>query len=223
MEQTVVTATTNRALGTRPSRRLRREGQLPGVLYGLGKDPVNVHVDYVELREALKTEAGLNTVFNLAVDGKQDLVLVKEVQRDPVRREVIHVDFLRIDAAQAITVEVPIRLVGEAEEVLAVGLHVEQALFALAVECSPTNIPDSLDADLSILSPDRNITVSDISLPAGVTTDVDADDPVVYTVVPRAEVEEEPEVEGEGEVGEGEETAEAADEDAGGGDASAEG
>jgi large subunit ribosomal protein L25 len=223
MEQTVVTATTTRALGTRPSRRLRREGQLPGVLYGLGREPVNLHVDYVELREALKTEAGLNTVFSLAVDGQQDLVLVKDVQRDPVRREVIHVDFLRIDAAQAITVEVPIRLVGEAEEVLAAGLLIEQALFALAVECSPTSIPDSLDADISILTPDRNITVADLTLPSGVTTDVDGDDPVVYTIVPRAEVEEEVEVGIEGEEGEAEEPAEASDVDAGGRDASDEG
>jgi large subunit ribosomal protein L25 len=195
MEQTVVKAQTTRELGSAHSRRLRREGNLPGVLYGLGKDPVNVQVVYTELRDALKTEAGLNTVFHLMVDGTDDLVMVKEIQRDPVQRTPIHVDFLRIDARQTVSVDVPIILVGEAEEATAAGLLTEQILFALTVECSPTAIPDSLEADISILSGDRNVVVSDLKLPKGVNTSVDGDDPVVSTVVPRAAIEEEEEAE----------------------------
>ncbi len=213
MEQTVVTAQTTRELGSSHSRRLRREGNLPGVLYGLGKDPLTVQVGYTELRDALKTEAGLNTVFRLNVDGTDDLVMVKEIQRDPVHRTPIHVDFLRIDAKQSISVDVPIHTVGVAEEAIAAGLLIEQILFSLTVECSPTAIPDSLEADISILTGDRNVVVSDIELPAGVTTSVDGDDPVVSTVVPRAAVEEEEAVEGEegDEVAEGEAGDEAAD------------
>ncbi|NNF53841.1 MAG: 50S ribosomal protein L25 [Acidimicrobiales bacterium] len=223
MEQTVVKASSNRKLGSATSRRLRREGQLPGVLYGLGKDPVNVQVTYTELRDALKTDAGLNTVFHLSVDGVDDLVLVKEVQRHPVRREVIHVDFLRIDATQTLSVDIPIHMVGEAEEALNAGLLVDQILFSLTVECSPTAIPDSLEADISILTGDRNVMVGDIKLPAGVVTSVDPEDPVVSTVVPRAlveEVVEGEEVEGEEAVaeGEGEESAEGDDAGDGGGD-----
>ncbi len=220
MEQTVVKASSNRKLGSATSRRLRREGQLPGVLYGLGKDPVNVQVTYTDLRDALKTDAGLNTVFHLSVDGVDDLVLVKEVQRHPVRREVIHVDFLRIDATQTLSVDIPIHMIGKAEEVLSAGLLVDQILFSLTVECSPTSIPDSLEADISILTADRNVMVGDIKLPAGVVTSVDPEDPVVATVVPRAlveEVVEGEEVEGEeGAEGEGEESAEG--DDAGDGD-----
>ena len=213
MEQTVVTAQTTRELGSSHSRRLRREGNLPGVLYGLGKDPLTVQVGYTELRDALKTEAGLNTVFHLNVDGTDDLVMVKEIQRDPVHRTPIHVDFLRIDAKQSISVDVPINTVGVAEEAIAAGLLIEQILFSLTVECSPTAIPDSLEADISILTGDRNVVVSDIELPAGVTTSVDGDDPVVSTVVPRAAVEEEEAVEGDvgDEVAEGEAGDEAAD------------
>jgi large subunit ribosomal protein L25 len=205
MEQTVVTAQTTRELGSAHSRRLRRDGNLPGVLYGLGKDPVSVHVVYTELRDALKTEAGLNTVFRLAVDGSDDLVMVKEIQRDPVQRNPIHVDLLRIDAKQFISVDVPIHMVGEAEEVEAAGLLVEQILFALTVQCSPTAIPDSVEADISVLTGDRNIVVADLKLPDGVTTLVDGDDPVVSTVVPRASIEEE-----EAEAEEGEAVAEEA-------------
>lgn len=218
MEQTVVKALTTRTLGSSSSRRLRREGNLPGVLYGMSKDPVNVHVAYTELREALKTEAGLNTVFHLSVDGVDDLVIVKEIQRHPIKRNPIHVDFLRIDASQKISLDVPIHMVGEAEEAINEGLLVEQILFSLTVECSPTNIPDSLEADISILTADRNIVVSDISLPAGVETIVDADDPVISTVVPRAIVDEEEAVEGDdedGEEGAEGEDAEASDEGAG--------
>ena len=221
MEQTVVKASSNRKLGSATSRRLRREGQLPGVLYGLGKDPVNVQVTYTDLRDALKTDAGLNTVFHLSVDGVDDLVLVKDVQRHPVRREVIHVDFLRIDATQTLSVDIPIHMVGEAEEALNAGLLVDQILFSLTVECSPTAIPDSLEADISILTADRNVMVGDIKLPAGVVTSVDPEDPVVATVVPRAlveEVAEGEEVEGEeAEDGEGEESAEGDDAGDGGG------
>lgn len=193
MEQTVVTASSNRELGSSSSRRLRSDGRLPGVVYGLGKDPVNVHVSYLELREALKTDAGLNTVFKLDVDGQQDLVLVKEVQRHPIRAEVLHVDFLRIDATKSISVDVPVHLVGEATAVEEAGLLVDQLLFSLTVECAPSAIPDSLQADITELASDRNITVGDISLPPGVTTPVDADAPVVSTAVPRAAVEEEAE------------------------------
>ncbi len=224
MEQTVVQASSNRKLGSATSRRLRREGQLPGVLYGLGKDPVNVQVTYTELRDALKTDAGLNTVFKLKVDGTEDLVLVKEVQRHPVRREVIHVDFLRIDAGQTISVDVPIHMIGEATEALDSGLLVEQILFSLTVECSPISIPDFLDADISGLTGDNNVVVGDLKLPRGVTTHVDSEDPVVGTVIPRAAVEEEDE-EVEGEEGvegaEGEDGTDA-EGDAGGGDAAEE-
>jgi len=223
MEQTVVKALTTRELGSSSSRRLRREGQLPGVIYGLGKDPVAVQVTYTDLRAALKTDAGMNTVFSLDVDGDKDLVLVKDVQRHPIRREVTHVDFLRIDADQSISVDVPIIMIGEAEEALDSGLLVDQILFSLTVECSPIAIPDQLEADITVLTGDRNVVVSDLKLPAGVTTLVDPDDPVVSTVVPRAAIEDE-EVEGEeGEDGEeGEASAEGGDDagDASGDDAS---
>ena len=92
-----LTAETGRTTGTRPARRLRAEGKVPGVVYGLDREPVSVAVPWPELRRALTTEAGLNALITLEVDGHHDLTIVKDLQRDPVRRAVTHVDFLRID------------------------------------------------------------------------------------------------------------------------------
>src|SRR5579871_3855242 len=112
MDVTLV-AETGRVTGSRPARRLRAEGLVPGVVYGLDREPVSVAVAWPELRRALTTEAGLNALITLDVEGHQDLTIVKDLQRDPVRRSVTHVDFLRIDRDAEISVDVPIVLVGE--------------------------------------------------------------------------------------------------------------
>src|SRR5262245_43602863 len=101
----VLTADPTRTTGTGASRRLRREGQIPAVVYGLGADPVAVSVGWRELRQCLKTDAGINAVINLDVDGTRHLSIVKDIQRHPVRRDVIHVDFLRVDPTAEVTVD----------------------------------------------------------------------------------------------------------------------
>ena len=186
MDQTVVTATTGRELGTRPSKRLRAEGKLPAVLYGLGKDPVSVAVDYAELRDALKTEAGMNTVLSLQMPDLTETAIVKSVQRDPIRREVTHVDFLRIDPDQRLTVSVPVHLVGEARAVLDEGGLVEQNLFELDVEAPASAIPNEIQADIAGLTLDGRISVGDLTLPAGVTTLVEDEVAVASPVLSRA-------------------------------------
>jgi large subunit ribosomal protein L25 len=186
MDQTVVTATPSRTLGTRPSRRLRHEGKLPGVVYGLGKEPVPVAVDYAELREALKGEAGLNTVLALEMGGATETVIVRSIQRDPLKRLVTHADFLRVDPEVPIKVKVPIRLVGDGSNVTNFGGMIEQKLFEIEVEVLPSSIPSAIDADLSKLTLDQRIGVGDLRLPAGVTTRVAADISVVTPVISRA-------------------------------------
>ncbi|MCP3989520.1 MAG: 50S ribosomal protein L25 [Actinomycetia bacterium] len=187
MDQTVVTATAGRALGSRPSRRLRAEGKLPGVIYGLGKDPLTIAVDYAELRDALKTAAGLNTVIELDVDGgASETVIVRSVQRHPIKRVVTHADFMRVDLSQSIKVKVPIKLVGDASAVTNEGGMVEQKIFEIEVEVSPLNIPDEIEADLSTLTLDRRIAVSDLVFPAGVTSLVSEEISVVTPVISRA-------------------------------------
>jgi large subunit ribosomal protein L25 len=185
MDQTVVTATTGRELGSRPSKRLRAEGKLPAVLYGLGKDPVNITVDYSELRDALKTDTGMNTVLWLSVEGASETAMVREVQRDPIKRQVTHVDFLRVDPDQKIRVKVPITLVGEATAVTSRGGLVEQYLFDLEVECATDAIPSEIVVDQTELTLDTRMTVADLDLPEEVKSMVPAEQAVLSPVVSR--------------------------------------
>lgn len=186
MEQTVVKATLGREQGSRPSRRLRAEGQLPGVVYGLGKDPQSIAVDYAELRNALNVSTGMNTVLTLDIEGNEETVLVRTVQRDPIKRVVTHADFLRVDPSRRVKVKVPIELVGDASGVTEAGGMIEQKRFELDVEVRPDAIPEVIEADISIMTLERRLAVGDIELPDGVTSLVPDNISVVAPVIPRA-------------------------------------
>lgn len=217
-EQPVVTATTGRALGTRPSRRLRLEGQLPGVVYGMGKDPVTVSLAYNDLRDVLKGHGGMNTIFTLDVAGTAETVLVRELQRDVIRSRVTHADFLRVDPFKPILIEVPIVLVGEATLAEQEGAVIEQRVSSLTVMVAPNAIPDQLDVDISEMSLENDhITMAAITLPPGVTADVDLETVVAVATLPQI-IEEPVEEVDEDEVGEeGEESEGEASEDQDGG------
>ena len=209
MAEITLKAETGRALGTGPSKRIRAEGRIPGVVYGLGKDPVPLVVEWKPLREALTTEAGLNALIDLDVDGDTSLTIVKDLQRHPIRGDVLHIDFLRVDADAEITVDVPVVLEGEAKAVNDENGAVDHILFTIAINAKPADIPNELTVDISGLVIGEAIRVADLSLPAGVSTDVDPEEPVVTA---SHQIVEEPEpVEGaEGAEGEGAEGEEAA-------------
>lgn len=203
---TVVTATTGRVVGSRPSGRLREEGQLPGVIYGKGIEPTPLHVDYAELRDALKGAAGLNTIFTLVVDGTENTVIVRDIQRDAIKRTVAHADFLRVDDADKIKVTVPVTLTGRATEVLENGGIIEQKMHSLKIVVDPKKVPNQIEVDVTNLSLDSRIALGDIDLPEGVTTKVSDRITIAAPVVPRGlkSLDEEEELEGEeGEEGEG--------------------
>lgn len=169
--------------GTRPSRRLRREGRIPAVVYGRGGDPTPVTVDYRDLRAALTTDAGLNAILNLEVAGETVLAIVKEMQRHPVRHEVSHVDFIRISRDVAVTVEVPIVLEGEAIQVMNHDGTVEQVLYTLTVSAKPGSIPNEITVDISGLDVGEAVRVGDLQLPAGATTELDPEEAIVIAQV----------------------------------------
>jgi large subunit ribosomal protein L25 len=214
MAEVTLTVSTGRKLGSRPSNRLRAQGDIPGVVYGLGTEPVPVAVKWVDLRAALSTDAGLNALLDLEMDGESRLAIVKDIQRHPVRHTVHHVDFSLIDRETELSVEVPIIVEGEALAVTRENGLVDQTLFNLTVWARPEHIPNEFTVDISELTIGDAIRVADIDLPDGVTTDVDPEEPVVVTSMTRAEVEAEP---AEGEEGEGGE-AEGAGTAEGGGD-----
>jgi large subunit ribosomal protein L25 len=209
-----LTAETGRPNGSSRARRLRAAGKVPAVVYGLDQEPVAVTVEWLELRRALNTEAGLNALITLDLDGQQDLTIVKTLQRDPVRRTVEHVDFLRIDRNASITVEVPIVLTGEAKQLEINQGIVEQLLHTLTVDARPGSIPTQLDADITDLDIGGAVRVGDLSLPEGVTTDVDPDEQIAIGSATRAAVAEEEAEPTEGAEGEAAAEAEGAADDA---------
>ncbi len=223
MAEIILQATPRPPQGTRPARRLRAEGKVPGVVYGLGADPMPLAVEWRELRAALVTEQGLNAIINLEIDGTKTPTLVKDMQRHPVRRNVLHIDFIRVDLDKTVDVEVAIHLEGEAELVGREGGVVDQVLQSLLITAKPADIPSGLTIDITDLVIGDAKRVGDITLPAGVTTSVDPEDPVVTAShgISEAELEAaEAEVAGDtGEEPEGE--AAEGDEGEGGGEAEA--
>ncbi len=212
MAEITLTAETGRPTGSRVSKRLLASGRVPGVVYGLGTDPTPVSVDWRELRAVLTTDAGLNALIDLSIDGETKLSIVKDMQRDPIKHNVKHVDFLLIRRDQAITVEIPIVVEGEAVAVERENGLVDHSLVSLTVSAKPADIPNEIVVDVSGMEIGDVIRVGDLPLPSGVTTDVDPEEPVVTAHGTRAEAEP------EGGEGEGGESAEAAAGDAEAGD-----
>jgi large subunit ribosomal protein L25 len=203
-DEIVLNAETGRETGSPATRRLRKQGKIPGVVYGLGTDPVAVAVEWRSLRQALTTDAGLNALISLDIDGDRQLSIVKDMQRDPVRRDVTHVDFLRIDRDAEISVEVPIVLVGEAEAVERENGNVTHSLFTLHITAKPDAIPNEIEVDISSLDIGDSIRVEDLQLPSGVTTDVDPEESIVTAQAQTLEELPEPTEGEEGEAAEGE-------------------
>jgi large subunit ribosomal protein L25 len=202
----ILGAETGRSTGSPASRRLRATGRVPAVLYGRGAEPAPISVDWRDLRSALTTDKGLNALLTLKIDGKSTKAIVKEMQRHPVRRDVLHVDFLAVDVDKPITTDVPLVLEGEPEKVIRDDGVVEQILNLLIVTAKPDAIPGHIAIDVSDLEIGQHITVGDLELPADVTTEADPEETIVtakLTSLALAEEEEE-----EGEEGEEEEGAE---------------
>jgi len=203
MSESTLVAETGRPTGSRASGRLRAAGKIPGVLYGHGLTPVPLAVGRRELRHALSGPAGVNAVVQLKVGADTHPTVVKDLQRDPVRRTVTHIDFIVVRMDEEITVDVPIVLEGEPKRVLSDNGVIEHSLQSLAVVTTPADIPPSITVDISELVIGDVLRVGDLVLPRGVTAAVDPDTPIV--VAAGAAVEEEPVAEAaEGEEGEGE-------------------
>lgn len=193
MAEITLTATTGRPTGSRSSNRLRAAGKVPAVVYGLGREPLAVTVDWRELRTALITEAGVNALIDLEIEGEGEaqLSIIKDMQRHPIRHTVDHVDFLLIRRDQEITVDVPIVLEGEAEQVVREQGMIEHLMQSLSINAKPGSIPDQITYDITELAVGDTITVGDLALPAGVTTDIDPEEAVASAQVSRAAIESE--------------------------------
>ena len=191
--------------GSRAARRLRRTGCIPGIVYGVGAEPVPFQVDVRELRLAL---AHSGAVLNLSIDGEQPApVVVKELARHPVSGDAIHVDLLRVRLDKPIQATVALELTGgdDAPGVKEGGV-LEHITRELTVEALPNDIPDRIEHDVSEMQIGDTVTLEAVRAPAKVTIHGDPETVVATLTPPRLQVEEEPEIEEETEVvGEGEE------------------
>jgi large subunit ribosomal protein L25 len=205
--------------GTRESRRLRREGLVPGVLYGSGSEPASISIPERELRRVLTGAGGLHAILDVVLDGQGSRPsILKDYQQDPLRGKLLHVDLVEVRLDQVITATVTVLLVG-AEDSPGVreGGALSQVAREVSVEALPMEVPEHLEADVSALGIGDSLRLSALTAPEGVTLLDDLDETVLATVAaPTREVEPEP-VEGE-EAAEGEEPA-AAGEPAAGDDA----
>ncbi|HWH32154.1 MAG TPA: 50S ribosomal protein L25 [Egibacteraceae bacterium] len=197
-EQVTLAARKRAGNGKGEARSLRREGRVPAITYGTGIDPVPVSVDALELYHALHTDAGANVVLRLEVDGDMHLAFPREIHRHPVRRDVLHVDFVAIDRTKPVTADVPIVVEG-AEDApgASEGGVLEQQLHALSIEVLPLEVPGHLTADVSGMNVNDVLRVSDLAVPSGVTVLTDGEEVVVTCTVPALDVPETPSDEGE--------------------------
>jgi large subunit ribosomal protein L25 len=201
-QEVTLVADAGRPTGKSAARKIRREGKVPAIVYGLGGDPEPVAVPGREFEHILHGAGGVNTLISLDLSGKQELVLARQLVRHPVRHNLVHVDFIRVSRDVAVAAEVPIHLIGEAQGVKDGGI-VEQTNFTLSIEAKPTELPTGIEADVSHLSIGDQLLVGDLQLPPGVVTTQDPGELVAQVTQPRGmELPEEAEA-AEGEEGEG--------------------
>ncbi|MGK5639077.1 50S ribosomal protein L25/general stress protein Ctc [Streptomyces sp. URMC 126] len=200
MAEVKLAAETRTDFGKGAARRIRRDDKVPGVIYGHGADPKHVTLDGHALMMALKTP---NVLLRLDLGGKGgELVIPKEVQRDPLKGFLIHADFLAVKKGEKVTVEVPVHTEGE----LAPGGNLlEHMLNALPVEAEATHIPEGLTVSIEGLEAGHTVRAGDVPLPRGTTLAVDESTAVLQVVAAQTEAAPEEEAEGRegGEAAEG--------------------
>jgi large subunit ribosomal protein L25 len=198
-----INASKREAQGTGASRRLRRAGRVPGIVYGGGKDAQSVDFDHKELYFSLKNEAFHSSVLNLNLDGAKEPVLLRDFQMHPYKPLVLHVDFQRVDATHKIHMKVPLHFVNAdiAPGVKLGGGVVNHILTEVDVSCLPGALPEFIEVDLGNLEAGQSLHLSDLKLPAGVelTALARGDDHGVANLLSRGGASAEAEGEGEGE------------------------
>ncbi len=185
-------ASLRKPLGKR-SRRLVREGKLPAVVYGHNTEATPIMLDRLEFQKVF-VKSGRTHLVDLAIDGRTEKVLVRDIQTHPRFIGPIHVDLYQVNLQEKIEVEVPVHLTGESAAVKRGDGDILQPLHALRVECLPSDIPEAFELDLTPLDEiEAELRVSDVAVPKGVTILNDAED-LVVKIVPKREMKVEEEV-----------------------------
>lgn len=176
--------------GKGAARKLRAAQMIPGVIYGHNREPLTLSMSGRDLDRLLERIAAETTVVELTIDGTMSRTLIREIQRHPFKRNVLHIDFLELVAGEKVTVDLPIVLVGIPEGVRTSGGILDQILREISIEVDPVNMPSHIEIDVTALGINDSLHVSDLKVPEGVEVLVDAE--ATVCVVSPPHVEEEP-------------------------------
>lgn len=184
-----LSASARSATGKGVARSLRRDGRVPAVIYGHARSPQSLSVDARELGRLLERVSAETTVIELAVDGTMSRTLIRDIQRHPVRRAIIHVDFQELVAGEKVTVNIPLVITGTSIGVRLNAGILTQVMSELACRVDPADIPNRIEVDVTNVNIGGSVHVSDLTIPAGV--EVLADDRETVLTVSAAKASEE--------------------------------
>ncbi|HEY5062740.1 MAG TPA: 50S ribosomal protein L25/general stress protein Ctc [Gemmatimonadaceae bacterium] len=190
MATATLTATARTERGTGVARKLRQAGSVPAVIYGHGREPQSLAINTREIDKLLSQISAASTVIELTVGGTTSKTLIREIQRHPVKRNIVHVDFQQLVAGEKVTVSVPLRFHGVPEGVRVSGGILEETMHQVHLRVDPAQIPDHVDVDVTNLTIGHNLHIRDIALPDGVTVLDDPGATVCLVAAPKAVVEE---------------------------------
>lgn len=180
-----LTASVRTETGKGAARKIRQAGAIPAVIYGHGRDPQSLTMNARETERTLKGIATSSTVIELSIDGKVARTLIREIQRHPFKRHILHIDFQELVAGETVSVKCPIVYVGTPEGVRLEGGILDQIMHELHIEVDPSNIPNHIDVDVSGVKLGKSLHVSDLKLAAGITVLDDPEATVCVVAAPK--------------------------------------
>src|SRR5246127_2058592 len=193
LETNVLEAQTRKPGTKNEARRVRRDGKIPAVVYGAGKDSLSISVDPRVVTRILNSETGHNSIFDLALNGEKTKAMIVDWQYEPIKGRLLHIDLKRIALDKVLKVSVPIFLVGEAAGVKQEGGIMEQMLREVEIECLPADIPSHIDVDVSQLTFGKVLRVSDLPQSERLKFLTDPNQPVPHVTSVKEEVVATPE------------------------------
>lgn len=185
MSTASLSATSRAETGKGAARAMRRAGKVPAVIYGHARDAQSLAIDTRELERLLDRIAVETTVIELSIDGTAKRALIREVQKHPFKKQLVHVDFQEIVAGEKMTVSIPVKFVGQPEGVRTGGGILDVQKDHLLISVDPANIPNAIEVDLSKLGIGQSLHVSDITVPAGITLLTDASETIAIVQAPK--------------------------------------
>jgi large subunit ribosomal protein L25 len=190
MAKANLSAETRTDTGKGVARKLRAAGRVPGIIYGHAREAQSLSVNARDLDRLLGSISAESTVVELNIGGASSNTLIREIQRHPFKKVVLHIDFQELVAGEKVLVHVPLVFVGTPEGVRLSGALLEQIVHSIEIRVDPANIPNHIDVDVSALGMGHSIHVRDLKLPEGVEVLTDEDSTLCACVAPRAAVEE---------------------------------